>query len=172
MQRWFGSKPKNSTITYRNPYPSWYDQVVLPPWYRIPHFVKFTRTGSTSTMEHISQYLAQLGELSDEPVFRVWFFPLSLSSPAFSWFASLPYDSIVGWEDLESKFHQYFDLGVKKRDCRFSRCQAGKQRIWKPLYSKVQRCWKLVLLTDTIRRRVGWYCNSRFIASTQRKDWQ
>jgi hypothetical protein len=56
-------------------------------------------------MEHISQYLAQLGELSDEPAFIVWFFPLSLSGPAFSWFASLPYDSIMGWEDLESKFH-------------------------------------------------------------------
>jgi hypothetical protein len=72
-QRQFGLKPKNSTITYRKPYPSWYDQVVLPPRYRIPNFVKFTRTRSTSTMEHISQYLAQLGELSDEPAFRVLF---------------------------------------------------------------------------------------------------
>jgi hypothetical protein len=66
-------------------------------------------------MEHISQYLAQLGELSNEPAFRVWFFPLSLSSPAFSWFVSLPYDSIVGWEDLESKFYQYFDSGVTEK---------------------------------------------------------
>jgi hypothetical protein len=104
MQRQFGLKLKNSTITYRKPYPSWYDQVVLPLRYRIPNFVKFTGTRSTLTMEHISQYLAQLGELSDEPAFRVWFFPLPLSGPAFSWFASLPYDSIVGWKDLESKF--------------------------------------------------------------------
>jgi hypothetical protein len=42
-------------------------------------------------------------------------FPLSLFGPAFSWFASLPYDSIVGWEDLESKFHQYFNLGVTEK---------------------------------------------------------
>jgi hypothetical protein len=56
MQRQFGLKPKNSTITYRKPYPSWYDQVVLPPRYRIPDFVKFTGTRSTSTMEHISQF--------------------------------------------------------------------------------------------------------------------
>jgi len=115
VQRQFGLKPKNSTITYRKPYPSWYDQVVLPPRYRLPDFVKFTGNGSTSTVEHISQYLAQLGELGDEPAFKVWFFPLSLSGPTFSWFASLPYDSVVGWKDLESKFHQYFDSGVTEK---------------------------------------------------------
>lgn len=115
VQRQFGLKPKNSTITYRKPYPSWYDHVVLPPRYRMPDFVKFNGTGTTSTLEHISQYLVQLGELSDELAFRVRFFPLSLSGPAFSWFASLPYDSIVGWEDLENKFHQYFDSGVAEK---------------------------------------------------------
>lgn len=115
VQRQFGLKPKNPTITYKKPYPAWYDQVVLPPRYRLPDFVKFIRNGSTSTMEHISQYLAQLGELSDEPAFKVWFFPLSLSGPAFSWFASLPYDSIQGWDDLESKFHQYFDSGMMEK---------------------------------------------------------
>jgi len=63
-------------------------------------------------MEHISQYLAQLGEIADEPTFEVRFFPLSLSSPTFSWFASLPHNSIEGWEDLETKSHHYFDSGV------------------------------------------------------------
>jgi len=33
----------------------------------------------------------------------------------FSWFASLPPNSIVGCEDLETKFHQYFDLGVMEK---------------------------------------------------------
>jgi len=45
-------------------------------------------------MEHISQYLAQLGEIADESTLKVRFFPLSLSGPAFSWFASLPHNSI------------------------------------------------------------------------------
>jgi len=44
----------------------------------------------------------------------VRFFPLSLSGPA-SWFASLPHDSIEGWEDLETKFHQYFDTGIMEK---------------------------------------------------------
>jgi hypothetical protein len=86
-------------------------------------------------MEHISQYLAQLGELSDEPAFIVRFFPLSLYGPAFLWFASLPYDSIVGWEDLESKFHQYFDSGVTEKgiadlvDVRQGSSESGSQYI-------------------------------------------
>jgi hypothetical protein len=66
-------------------------------------------------MEHISQYLAQLREIADEPTFKVRFFSLSLSGPIFLWFASLPHDSIVGWEDLETKFHQYFYSGVMEK---------------------------------------------------------
>jgi hypothetical protein len=75
VQKQFSLKSKNPTIAYKKPYPSWYDQVVLPPRYRLPDFVKFN--GNGSTMEHISQYLAQLGELSDEPALKVRFFPLS-----------------------------------------------------------------------------------------------
>jgi len=66
-------------------------------------------------MEYISQYLAQLGEIANEPAFKVRFFPLSLSGPAFSWFASLPHNSIEGWKDLETKFHHYFDSGVMEK---------------------------------------------------------
>jgi hypothetical protein len=37
-----------------------------------------------STMEHISHYIAQLGEASVEEAHKVQFFPLSLSGLAFS----------------------------------------------------------------------------------------
>jgi len=66
-------------------------------------------------MEHISRYLAQLGEIADEPTFKVRLIPLSLSGLAFSWFASLPHNSIEGWEDLETKFHHYFDSGIMEK---------------------------------------------------------
>ena len=115
VQHQFGLKPKNTTVSYKKPYPEWFGQVLLPPRYRLPDFVKFTGTCSVSTMEHISQYLAQLGEIVDEPTFKVRFFPLSLSGPTFSWFASLPHNSIEGWEDLETKFHHYFDSGVMEK---------------------------------------------------------
>ena len=67
VQRQFGLKPKNTMVSYKKPYPEWFDQVLLPLRYRLPDFVKFTGTGSVSTMEHIGQYLAQLGKIADEP---------------------------------------------------------------------------------------------------------
>ena len=33
---------------------------------------------------------------------------LSLSGPAFTWFSSLPVNSIANWANLEKKFHTYF----------------------------------------------------------------
>jgi hypothetical protein len=41
-------------------------------------------------------------------------FPLSLSESAFSWFTSLPMNSIFTWDDLEKKFHKYFYTGISE----------------------------------------------------------
>jgi hypothetical protein len=105
MQRQFGLKSKSSGASYRKPYLEWYDQVMLPNRYKILDFAKFTGTDSVSTMEHISRYLAQLGEASMNNALKVRLFPLSLFGSAFSWFSSLPYGSITSWEDMEGKFH-------------------------------------------------------------------
>lgn len=70
-----------------------------------------------TTMEHISRFLAQCGEASAEEALRVRFFPLSLTGSAFTWFASLPPNSIRGWTDLEKQFHQYFFAGDNKLKC-------------------------------------------------------
>ena len=70
----------------------------------------------TSTIEHVSRYLTQLGEASVEDDHRVRFFSLSLSGLAFTWFSSLPVNSIANWADLEKKLHTYFytETGEKK----------------------------------------------------------
>jgi len=96
MQNQFGLKPKSQTFSYRRPYPEWYDIVALPPRYRVPDFTKFTRQDGTTTMEHVSRFLTQLGEASSKQAHMVRFFPLSLSGPAFTWFSSLPANSIDG----------------------------------------------------------------------------
>ena len=102
-------KPKGLTFSYKRPYPEWYDLVALPANYRLPKFAKFTGQDSTSTIEHVSRYLTQLGEASIEDAHRVCFFSLSLSGPAFTWFfSSLPVNSVAKWADLEKKFHIYF----------------------------------------------------------------
>ena len=66
-------------------------------------------------MKHISLYLVQLEDAYVEEAHKVWFFPLSLSRPAFSWFSSLEPNSIAGWADLENKFHAYFYSGSRKK---------------------------------------------------------
>jgi hypothetical protein len=53
-------------------------------------FIKFDGGGSRITWEHVSQYLAQLGEASSIEALRVWLFSLSLIGTTFAWFSSLP----------------------------------------------------------------------------------
>jgi hypothetical protein len=54
MQYQFGLKPKGQTLSYKRPYPEWYDLVALPHNYRVPEFTKFTGQDGTGTMEHIT----------------------------------------------------------------------------------------------------------------------
>ena len=89
MKNMFGLKLKGLTFLYKCPYPEWYDLVALPTNYRLIEFAKFADQDSTSTIEHVSRYLTQLGEASVEDAHRVRFFSLYLSGPAFTWFSSL-----------------------------------------------------------------------------------
>jgi hypothetical protein len=57
----------------------------------------------------------QLGEASADEAFRIRYFPLSLTGPAFTWFASLPAQSICSWKDLEQKFHAHYFSGSTKK---------------------------------------------------------
>ena len=66
MKNLFGLKPKGQTFSYKRPYLEWYDLVALPVNYRHLEFSKFTGQDSTSTIEHVSRYLTQLGEASIE----------------------------------------------------------------------------------------------------------
>jgi hypothetical protein len=57
----------------------------------------------------------QLGEASVDEAFRVRYFPLSLTGPAFTWFASFPAQSISTWKDLEQKFHAHYLSGSTEK---------------------------------------------------------
>jgi hypothetical protein len=58
----------------------------------------------------------QLGEASADQAFRVRYFPLSLTGPAFTWFASLPAQSISTWKDLEQKLHAHYFSGSTEKN--------------------------------------------------------
>jgi len=91
MQNQFGLKPKNQSYACKSPYPKWYNRLVLPPRVKPPtDLTKFSGQDDTSTIEHISRYLMQLGEASADEAWRIQYFSLSLTGPAFTWFTSLP----------------------------------------------------------------------------------
>jgi hypothetical protein len=99
LQNQFGLKPKMQGQAY------------TPP----ADFTKFFGEDDTSTVEHIARYLMQLGEASADEVFRIRYFPLSLTSPAFTWFASLPAQLICSWKELEQKFHAHYFIGSSEK---------------------------------------------------------
>jgi hypothetical protein len=70
----FDILPKRRTIDYTKSYPSDYDLIPLPPKYRLPEFTKFNGSEGSSSIEHVSQYLAQLGMISVSDLLQVRFF--------------------------------------------------------------------------------------------------
>jgi hypothetical protein len=116
LQNQFGLKPKMQGQAYTPPFPEWYHRVILPPRVKPPtDFTKFSGQDDTSTVEHIAQYLMQLGEALADEAFRVRYFPLSLTGPTFTWFSSLPPQSIGTWKDLEQKFHAHYFSGSTEK---------------------------------------------------------
>jgi hypothetical protein len=93
--------PKRRTIGYTKSYLSDYDLIPLPPKYRLPKFTKFNGLERSSSIEHVSRYLAQLGMISVSDPLQVRFFSQSLTGPAFRWYTSLGPNSIRTWKQLE-----------------------------------------------------------------------
>ncbi|KAK1650269.1 hypothetical protein QYE76_068074 [Lolium multiflorum] len=106
MRDKFGILPKKRMIGYSKPYPNDYDLIPLPPKYRLPDFTKFSGSEGTSSIEHVSRYLAQLGMVSASDELRVRFFSQSLTGPAFGWYTSLLPDSRRG--ETVSEYIQRF----------------------------------------------------------------
>jgi hypothetical protein len=98
--RYMGLSPISHMI-YKKLYPSIFDSVAYPVGWRILDFSKFDGEGSRTTWEHVSQYLAQLGEASSIDALHIRLFSLSLTGTTFAWFSSLPAYSIFGWELLK-----------------------------------------------------------------------
>jgi hypothetical protein len=116
LQNQFGLKPKMQGPAYTPPFPEWYHRVILPPRVKPPtEFTKISGQDDTSTVEHIARYLMQLGKASADEAFRVRYFPLSLTGPAFTWFSSFPPQSIATWKDLEQKFHAHYFSGSTEK---------------------------------------------------------
>jgi hypothetical protein len=65
LQNQFSPKPKNQGHVYTPPFLEWYNRAALPHTVKAPaDFTKFSGQDDTSTVEHITRYLMQLGEAS------------------------------------------------------------------------------------------------------------
>ena len=97
---------------YKTPYLAAYDQILFPHKYKIPDFTKFSGQGDVSTIEHVNRFIMQCGEAANQDALRVWLSSMSLSGSAFTWFTTLPSNSILYWAGQEKQFHQFFYSGV------------------------------------------------------------
>ncbi|XP_050875522.1 uncharacterized protein LOC127079146 [Lathyrus oleraceus] len=81
---------------------------------KIPKFTKFARDTTESTVEHVARYLIEVGDRSNNESLHMNFFPSSLTKNAFTWFTTLPQNSIPSWNQLERMLHLQFYMGQTK----------------------------------------------------------
>ncbi|CAL9000001.1 unnamed protein product [Prunus brigantina] len=95
--------------TYRKPYPAYIDQIPLPPGFKVPNFTLFNgEDPHASSVEHIGRFSVQCVAIENNPLLKLRLFGNSLSGQAFTWYTSLPANSIQTWEQMESVFHDYY----------------------------------------------------------------
>ncbi|XP_050914987.1 uncharacterized protein LOC127129929 [Lathyrus oleraceus] len=99
---------------YTSPLSEYVLQTELPRGCKIPKFTKFSGDTSESTIEHIARYMTEAEDLANSENLRMKYFPSSLTKNAFTWFTTLPPNSIDTWPHLERLFHEQFYMGQTK----------------------------------------------------------
>ncbi|XP_050919225.1 uncharacterized protein LOC127136742 [Lathyrus oleraceus] len=99
---------------YSSPLSEYVLQTELPRGCKIPKFTKFSGDTSESTIEHTARYMTEAGDLANSENLRMKYFPSSLTKNAFTWFTTLPPNSIDAWPQLERLFHEQFYMDQTK----------------------------------------------------------
>jgi len=101
-------------------------------------------------MEHVNRFIIQCGEAANRDELRVRLFSSSLSGSAFTWFISLPPNSVITWADLEKQFHKYIFSRVHEKKIadlvRLKQCNDESfESIVQRLREVKNKCYSLVL---------------------------
>ncbi|XP_050876916.1 uncharacterized protein LOC127080649 [Lathyrus oleraceus] len=99
---------------YTSPLTEYILEMDAPLRTKIPKFTKFVGDTTESTVEHVVRYLTEAGDMSNNKSLLMKFFPSSLTKNAFTWFTTLPQNSIHSWNQLERMFHEQFYMGQTK----------------------------------------------------------
>ncbi|XP_050890370.1 uncharacterized protein LOC127095770 [Lathyrus oleraceus] len=99
---------------YSSPLSEYVLQTELPRGCKIPKFTKFSRDTSEFTIDRIARYINEAGDLANSENLRMKYFPSSLTKNAFTWFTTLPPNSIDARPQLERLFHEQFYMGQTK----------------------------------------------------------
>ena len=92
-------KPYPDAIDHDNPYPR---------GYMIPEFSLFSSEEGQSTLEHVAKFTIQYGELANYENFcnfKLRLFPNLLIGSTFTWYATLPRNSVFTWQEMKRAFH-------------------------------------------------------------------
>ena len=77
----------------------------------MPEFTLFFSEKGQSTLEYVAKFTIQCGELENYENFfnfKLRLFPNSLTGSAFTWYATLPRNSVFTWHEMKRAFHTQF----------------------------------------------------------------
>ncbi|XP_057432080.1 uncharacterized protein LOC130724824 [Lotus japonicus] len=92
--------------SFTSPFSEVVIQAELPKGWKVPKVTKFSGDTGESTVEHIARYRLEIGDLANNEQLKMKYFPSSLTKNAFTWFTTLPPNSIHNWNELEMAFHE------------------------------------------------------------------
>ncbi|XP_050902791.1 uncharacterized protein LOC127115246 [Lathyrus oleraceus] len=99
---------------YTSPLAEYILQAEAPLRTKIPKFTKFAEDTIESTVEHVARYLIEVGDMSNNESLRIKKIPSYLTKNAFTWFTTLPQNSIHTWNQLKRMFLEQFYMGNTK----------------------------------------------------------
>ena len=68
--------------------------MLLPREFEILDFTIFSSENKKSTVEHIRQFTTQCGKANQNEHYKLQLFPLYLTATTFTWYSSLPPNSM------------------------------------------------------------------------------
>lgn len=95
-------------------FPDFILQTELRRGWKVPKFTTFASEAGESIVEHAARYQIECCDLTNNEYLRMKYFPSSLTNNAFTWFTTLPPNSIQTWAQLERNFHEQFYRGDTK----------------------------------------------------------